>query len=249
MGKRHFLELARHGEAEAIATLINRNLHPKGIFAIVKYEFGYLQICLEAEKLVQRGALLRFIRQGLKRLDVEGVRLVRVYGRKKGESCFRWQDCFALTETPPTLGSFEPTTDDLKKLARQGDIEAIALLLNQALRHKQWTVNAAIKDVCLKVNIYGETPPDAASAVTLATRVIARVRSPFFNRVEIRGYGTKPELLQWLDCFDNDDEEMREKATLPQKSTQPHRSKDTNRSKDKDKSSPMMFISKLSTWF
>lgn len=241
MAKRHFLELARHGEAEAIATLINRNLHPKGIFAVVKYELGYLQICLEGEQLVQRAALLRFIREGLKRLEVEGVRLVRVYGRRKGESFFRWHDCFTLSEEPPTLSSLEPGAEDLKKLARQGDIEAMSLLLNQALQHKQWTANVTIKDICLKVNIYGETPPDAPSAVTLATRVIAKVRSPFFNRVEIRGYGTKPELLQWLDCFDNDDDEMREKSTLPQKSTQPTRNKSQN--------NPMMLISKLSTWF
>ena len=241
MAKRHFLELARNGEAEAIATLINRNLHPKGIFAIVKYELGYLQICLEGEQLMQRASLLRFIHEGLKRLDVEGVRLVRVYGRRKGESFFRWNDCFALSDSPPALNSFEASAEDLKKLARQGDIEAIALLLNQALHHKHWSVVTSIKDACLKVNIYGEIPPDSMTAVTLATRLIARIRSPFFNRVEIRGYGTNPELLHWLDCFDNDDEEMLEKATLPQKSTQPYRKRTEN--------SPLMFISKLSTWF
>ncbi len=242
MTKRHFLELARHGEAEAIATLINRNLQPKGIVALVHYELGYLQICLEGQHQPRRASLVRFIREGLKRLDVEGVRLVRVYGRCKGQTFFQWHDCFTLTENPPNLSDLDATPEELKRLARQGDIEAIALLLNYALNHKQWHVRVEIKDRCLKTNIYGEKPPEAVIAVTLATRVIAKVRSPFFDRVEIRGYGTHPELLQWLDCFENEDKEILAKITMPQKQT-------ANSATKKQSSNQFLLISKIKTWF
>ena len=242
MAKRHFLELARNGEPQAIATLINRNLQPKGIFAIVKYEFGYLQICLEGQEMLRRASLIRFIREGLKRLDIDGVRLVRVYGRRKGESFFCWHDCFRISENPPQLINLEVTTDELKQLALQGDIEAIAILLNGALSHKQWEATVDIKDGCLKIDIFGEMAPDPVAAVTLTTRLIARIRSAFFNRVEIRGYSTASELLHWLDCFDNEDQEIRQKSTMPRK-TIPSSEHKT------DSDNHFMLISKIKTWF
>ncbi|AFY38336.1 hypothetical protein Lepto7376_2034 [[Leptolyngbya] sp. PCC 7376] len=242
MAKRHFLELARNGEAQAIATLINRNLHPKGIFAIVKYELGYLQICLEGQEMMRRASLMRFIREGLKRLDVNGVRLVRVYGRRKGESFFCWHDCFTLSDNPPKLTDLDVTPDDVKQLARQGDLEAIALLLNDAISHKQWNAIVEIKDGCLKIDIHGETAPDSDAAVTLATRLIAKIRSAFFNRVEIRGYSTNPELLHWLDSFENEDQEILEKSTMPKKSTIPPNTKTNSDNR-------FMIISKIKTWF
>lgn len=241
MARRHFLELARQGETEAIATLINRNLHPKGIVAVVKYECGYLQICLEGEQMPRRAALVNFIRAGLQRLDVQGVRLVRIYGRRKGKPLFGWHDCFTLTDNPPRLQDMTNNLEILKKLARQGDDEAIALLLDEALSHKHWSTTVSLKDNCLKVNIYGEQPPASVTAVTLATRLIARIRSPFFNRVEIRGYGTAPELLQWLDCFDNEDEEIRAKTTAPSKKSVTVSARTTR--------GGTMLLHKLKTWF
>ncbi|MGB2926564.1 MAG: hypothetical protein WBB82_14785 [Limnothrix sp.] len=241
MARRHFLELARQGETEAIATLINRNLHPKGIFAVVKYELGYLQICLEAEQMPRQATLVNFIRAGLKRLDIEGVRLVRVYGRCKGQSLFGWHDCFVLNEQAPQLKDLSVNPNGLKKLARQGDCEAIAVLIDEALSHKYWSSKVTIKDSCLKVNIYGEESPEAIAAVTLATRLIAKIRSPFFSCVEIRGYTKDPELLQWLDCFDNDDDEIRAKTTNPPKMTIPPHGKNTQ--------TGVMLLSKIKTWF
>jgi hypothetical protein len=185
---------------------------------------------------------MNFIKEGLKRLDVEGVRFVRVYGCCKGEAHLGWQDSFVLYDNPPRLNTLDVTQDALKKLARQGDHEAIACLLNETLTHKNWSAEVTIKDSCLKVNIYGETPPHATTAVTLATRLIAKVRSNFFDRVEIRGYGTNPELLQWLDCFDNDDREMLAKTTIPPKSTLSAQGKTTAKHH-----SPLM--SKIKTWF
>ncbi|NJN71691.1 MAG: hypothetical protein HC799_02170 [Limnothrix sp. RL_2_0] len=241
MARRHFLELARQGETQAIATLINRNLHPKGILAVVKYDYGYLQICLEGDQIPRQATLVNFIRAGLQRLAIEGVRLVQVYGRCKGQSLFGWHDCFTLTENPPRLQDLGCSADSLKKLARQGDDEAIALLLNEALSHKHWSTTVSLKDHCLKVNIYGEQPPESVTAVTLATRLIAKIRSPFFHCVEIRGYGTAPELLQWLDCFDNDDEEIRAKTTAPSKVTNAAHAKTTRGSS--------IIFGKLKTWF
>lgn len=241
MARRHFLELARQGETQAIATLINRNLHPKGIVAVVKYEYGYLQICLEGEQMPRQATLVNFIRAGLQRLDIQGVRLVRVYGRCKDQPLFGWHDCFTLTDNPPRLQDLGYSLDILKKLARQGDDEAIALLLDKALSHKHWSTTVSLKDYCLKINIYGEQPPKSATAVTLATRLIAKIRSPFFHCVEIRGYGTAPELLQWLDCFDNDDEEIRAKTTAPSKTTNAAHAKTTR--------GGTILLSKLKTWF
>ena len=208
----------------------------------MKYELGYLQICLEGEQMPRRATLMNFIQEGIKRLDVRDVRLVRVYGRRKGETLFGWHDCFTLSEEPPSLIDQDIHPDNLRKLARQGDYEAIACLIDYAVEHKGWFSEVAIKDRCLKVDIFGETPPDSVVAVTLATRIIATVRSSFFSTVEIRGYGVEPELLQWLDCFENEDQEILEKSTMPQKKTLP--SHDPSESK-KD----FVLMSKIKTWF
>lgn len=243
MTRRHFLQLAREGDAQAIATLINRNLQPKGIFAVVKYELGYLQICLEGDQMPRQATMMNFLHEGLKRLDVEGVRIVRVYGRRKGKAYFGWHESLVLTENPPSLEQMMVNSENLKKLARQGDYEAIAALLNQELSHKQWNTTVEFKDRCLKINIYGTEAPESITAITLCSRLIAKIRSIFFNRVEIRGYKQEPELLQWLDCFENDDQDMQSKATIPPKTTVPPH-KRTNPS-----GSNTMLLSKIKTWF
>lgn len=242
MARRHFLQLAQEGDAQAIATLINRNLQPKGIFAIVKYELGYLQICLEAEQVPRRAVMMNFIREGVKRLNVEGLRLVRVYGRRKGKSVFGWHESFTPEGTPPSLVTMDVKLEALKKLAKQGDGEAIAVLLDHELAHKQWHTTVDFKDNCLKVNIYGKTPPESRIAVTLCTRAIAKIRSIFFNRVEIRGYQSEPELLLWLDCFENEDDDIEAKVTMPMKTT-------NSQHKRTNPSNNPMLLGKLKTWF
>lgn len=242
MARRHFLQLAKEGDAQAIATLINRNLQPKGIFAIVKYELGYLQICLESEQMPRQAIMVHFIREGIKRLGVEGLRLVRVYGRHKGKSHFGWHESFLPDEARPCLAEMDIKADHLKKLARQGDHEAIALLLDRELTHKKWHTRVEIKDHCLKVDIYGQEAPESVIAVTLCTRLIAKIRSIFFDRVEIRGYQAEPELLLWLDSFENATQEIEAKATISTKITTPHH-KQTNPSGN------ALLLGKLKTWF
>lgn len=244
MVRRHFLQLAREGDAQAIATLINRNLQPKGIFAIVKYELGYLQICLEAAQVPRQAIMMNFIHEGIKRLEVEGIRLVRVYGRRKGKPNFSWHESFIPDENPPSLAQMDASLENLKKLAKQGDSEAIAVLLDRELAHKQWHTTVEFKDHCLKINIYGKEAPETITAVTLCSRLIAKIRSAyFFNRVEIRGYKQEPELLLWLDSFENDNQDIQSKATIPPKVTlDPHKKTNPN-------TSNTMLLSKLKTWF
>jgi hypothetical protein len=59
------MKLSKEGNPQAIATLINRQLQPKGITAKAAIKNGCLQIMLESAQVLNQQALVPFIRKGV----------------------------------------------------------------------------------------------------------------------------------------------------------------------------------------
>ncbi len=66
-------ELAKQGDPNAIAVLINRTLTPKGMLAKVKRTEGCLTILVEGNDLPHKDNLVSFIRNGIANVDIAEI--------------------------------------------------------------------------------------------------------------------------------------------------------------------------------
>jgi hypothetical protein len=96
----NLLQLAKQGNAKAIATLINRQLQPKGITAKAIFKDSCLQIMLESAQVPNQQALVAFIRKGITSLETESIQKIKIYGRQKGEEFPAWSEEIELAVQP-----------------------------------------------------------------------------------------------------------------------------------------------------
>ena len=78
MTQPNLLELAKQGDANAIATLMNQKLQPKGITAKAVMKKDYLHIMLEAAKVPSQQTLVELIRKSMTNLAAESIEKVKV---------------------------------------------------------------------------------------------------------------------------------------------------------------------------
>ncbi|MFN6527226.1 hypothetical protein [Nostoc sp. ChiSLP03a] len=96
MTQSNLLELAKQGYAQAIASLMNRQLQPKGITVKVALKDACLQIMLESAQVPNQQALVAFIRKAITGLGAASIERVKVYGRQTGEEFPAWSQEFEL---------------------------------------------------------------------------------------------------------------------------------------------------------
>lgn len=92
----NLVDRAKRGDAQAIATIMNRHLQPKGITAKTTFNEGVLQVMLEAAELPNQQALTKFVRQGVTNLKSELIQTVQVCGKQVGEDFPGWNARFQL---------------------------------------------------------------------------------------------------------------------------------------------------------
>ncbi|MEH1865108.1 MAG: hypothetical protein V7K69_08865 [Nostoc sp.] len=105
MTQPNFLELAKQGDAQAIASLLNRQLQPKGITAKIALKDGCLQVMLESAQVPNQQALVAFIRKDITSLGAASIERAKIYGRQIGEEFPAWSDEFEV-ELQKKLNSF-----------------------------------------------------------------------------------------------------------------------------------------------
>ncbi len=96
MTQPNILELAKQGDVQAIASLMNRHLHAKGITAKVAFKDTCLEVMLESVKVPNQQILVPFIRKGLTALGAASVEIVKVYGQQTGKEFPAWSKEFYL---------------------------------------------------------------------------------------------------------------------------------------------------------
>jgi len=97
MSQTELLLLARQGNVEAIATLMNRKLQTAGIAVEVSLDGNCLILnLLGADRAPDRPALMTFVRKGMNILKVEPVGVVRVSGWAAGAGAPTWTDALYL---------------------------------------------------------------------------------------------------------------------------------------------------------
>ncbi|MEH2011333.1 hypothetical protein [Nostoc sp.] len=96
MTQPNILKLAKQGDAQAIASLMNRHLYPKGITAKVAFKDACLEVMLESAEVPNRQTLVAFIRKGLTGLGAASIERVKVYGQQTGKEFPAWSKEFDL---------------------------------------------------------------------------------------------------------------------------------------------------------
>jgi hypothetical protein len=128
----NLLELAKQGNANAIAALINRQLQTKGITAKAALKNGCLQVVLESAQAPNQQALVEFIRKGITNISPKSIERVKIHRKQINTSSPLWSIEFEIdaeenqnntldkTEEKTDSSFSEPkTTENSKEKPRQ----------------------------------------------------------------------------------------------------------------------------------
>nr|MDZ8097765.1 hypothetical protein [Nostoc sp. DedSLP01] len=90
------MELAKQGDVEAIASLINRHLQPKGIAGKVAFNDACLEVILESTEVPDRETWVPFFRKGFTNLGSASIQQVKIYGQQIDKDFPAWSQEFEL---------------------------------------------------------------------------------------------------------------------------------------------------------
>jgi uncharacterized protein YjbI with pentapeptide repeats len=128
------LEKARLGDPAAIAQLLSRQLQRHCIYVQVQQHRGVLKIGLRRAAPLQPEPTIRFLQQGLEKLQPQGIGEVQVVGQSGGEAAQVWRRTFTLTapsipdvadppvavDLPPQPAAYQPPRDPRKLVLEIG---------------------------------------------------------------------------------------------------------------------------------
>ena len=122
MTQPNLLELAKQGDEEAIASVINHLLKDKGITAKAVRKDDCLLVILESAQAPEQASSVEFIHKLMMKLGIESIQSVRVYGKQAGQPSSAWMKTLNLTskleeQKKQTISSETP---------HQGKLQAIA---------------------------------------------------------------------------------------------------------------------------
>nr|WP_290224022.1 hypothetical protein [Trichocoleus desertorum] len=106
MTQQNILEQAKQGNAQAIATLMNRSLTPKGITAKAALKGKCLQVMLEGAQVPGQEMSVNFIRSGITKLGCEAIESIKIFGRQTGEEFPAWTESIELHDSPFNANDF-----------------------------------------------------------------------------------------------------------------------------------------------
>ncbi|OUC16707.1 MAG: hypothetical protein B0A82_00320 [Alkalinema sp. CACIAM 70d] len=97
------LELAKQGDAKAIAALMNHQLRSQNIVAKVVVQEHRVKVMLEGLSVPEQSALTQFVTQGLQHLALPQIQHLEIYGRRMGESQPAWKQGVSLAMAGATI--------------------------------------------------------------------------------------------------------------------------------------------------
>ncbi|MFB2938065.1 EcsC family protein [Aerosakkonemataceae cyanobacterium BLCC-F154] len=193
MEQQNLSELAKQGNAQAIATFMNRPLQPKGITVKAVMKNDCLQILLEAAQVPNQQVLVPLINKWMSNLGAESIKKVKVFGRQAGEEFPAWNEEFEVSAQ--NVPNFE-------ELAKQGDINALTKLINQWMNSQSITVKAILKNDCLQIKVESAQVPEQDSVVLVIREGLIGLGIQFCQKVKIFGQQTGDDFPDWQEEFE-----------------------------------------------
>jgi hypothetical protein len=213
MTQPNILELAKQRDAKAIALLLNRQLEAKGITAAASLTDGCLQVMLEAAEAPSQQVLAPWVSKSIAGLGAASIEKVKVYGRQTGSKVPAWnlefevagQNLPVANVTEGRVSSSENTESNqlsLKELAKLGDVDAIASLLNLPLQSKGMSATASLQDGCLQVMLEGDRVLDEEAAVRIVRRELTDLKAGAIASVKVYGQQVGENFPAWNREFE-----------------------------------------------
>lgn len=182
------LQLAKQGNPKAIATIINKQLEPKGIIAQVDLKDNCLQILIEAVQLPPQHIIVEYFRKSFKNLDATAIKTIKVYGKRAGEEFFDWHEIFDLVKSP---------VEELLEMAKFGDKKSITILINQCLQIQDIIAKVNLKDACLQVMLEAKETPNQQLIVPILTNEFNKLHIEYVNKIIIYGKQINEAFPAW----------------------------------------------------
>ncbi len=215
MTEPNFLELALKGDPQAIASLLNRSLQPKGVTVEAILKDACLEVWLKSNRVLDQQVLVAFIRKGMMSLRAESITTVRVYAQQTCESFPDWTEEFRLGDIqPPNLEVKQPVQPaipklethkeqlNLKELASGGDVDAITTILNRAINHKNITAKVSLKNNYLQIVLESAQVPDETVSIAIIRRELTSLKLQFIKTVKVYGQEIGEEFPAWNQQFE-----------------------------------------------
>jgi len=213
MTQPNILELAKQGDAKAIALLLNRQLQAKGITAAASLKDGCLQVMLESAEAPSQQVLAPWVSKSIAGLGAASIEKVKVYGRQTGAKVPAWSQEFEVAGqnlpvadvTEERASSSENTESNqlsLKERAKLGDVEAIASLLNLPLQNKGISATASLQDGCLQVMLEGDRVPDEEASIRIVRRELTNLKAGAIASVKVYGQQAGEDFPAWNREFE-----------------------------------------------
>ncbi|MBW4581926.1 MAG: type IV pilin-like G/H family protein [Tildeniella nuda ZEHNDER 1965/U140] len=117
MTQPNLLKLAQQGEPNAIATLINLALEPKGVIAKAAIEDDCLYVFLRSARPLNAKALVAFIQRGILRLEIDSIERVQVYGQHSEDEHPLWVETFVIQRSRVAEGLEAQVAEALEALS------------------------------------------------------------------------------------------------------------------------------------
>jgi uncharacterized protein (DUF697 family) len=100
-------ELAKQGEINAIAALLNRSFEPKGVTAKAAIKKDCLHIIVEAAQTPDKQDSIATIRDAIANLQLDAIDTVTVYGRQIGDDIPDWHQKFLRVDLSASFATKE----------------------------------------------------------------------------------------------------------------------------------------------
>ncbi len=185
------LELAQKGNADAIAALMNRSLKVQGITAKVATYTDRLQVLLEGLDVPAERHVVPFVTQGIQKLNLTNVAVLQIYGRQLGQTDPAWVQAFAVSAegiNPAEDAALaqEPFGEqDIRILARQGNLSAIQTFVAQAIDNPELEVQVELNGTALKVLVMTSEFLDGATFASNLGKKLNAIASPTLQTFEL----------------------------------------------------------------
>ncbi len=181
-------KLAKQGDTQAIAALINCSLQSKGITARVSLKQDCLKIMLEAVQVPDKQMSVELIHKELMDVGTNTIKQVKVFGREIGEDFPSWQAEFEV----PTQA-----TPDFTELAKQGNTDAIRILIAQWLEPQNVTAKVSLKDSCLRVMLEAVEVPNQQTIVPLVFGNVKDLGIQGCTKIKLSGREPGDDFPDW----------------------------------------------------
>jgi hypothetical protein len=228
MEESRIIRSAKQGDPQAIANFLGNHLASFSVWVTAIPNRHYLDLYLESLDPPHPDRVLSPIQQLLAQLQPADVEVVKISGRKYGETRTKWQQTFVLSAVQSSLsqplGLLDPLDtigesfdmlagEDLTELeedvalAELGKLEEInslsALVLAAHDELHLLGVAAKIDRLVdtLRIELRSAQVPDRESCLLILDDLLARLNMPDIHWVQVQGYGVKQLTPAWEELI------------------------------------------------